>query len=82
MVYTASELATLARAYCEPQGITLAALGETVFENHKFFKLLAAGKGAHSRQVEAASAWFEKHWPAEVPWPKSVSRPRAESEAA
>ena len=80
MTYTGTELSALARLYCEHEGISLAALGERIFNNHKFFKLLAAGKGAHSRKIEEASEWFEANWPEGSRWPEDVIR--AANEAA
>jgi len=82
MIYSASELSRLARTYCEHRDLTLAGLGERVFGNHKFFKLLEAGKGAHSRKLEEASVWFLDNWPPDAPWPSDIERPRPTSEAA
>lgn len=75
-MFTSSELVTLAEAYCAAENKSLAALGDAIFENHKFFKLLAAGKGAHIHNAEKAAVWFCENWPKHAAWPKDVSRPK------
>jgi len=82
MTYTAAQLAILARAYCALTGISLGALGHKIFDNHKFFKLVVAGKDALSQHTGKASEWFVENWPADAPWPEAVPRAAANSEAA
>lgn len=79
-MFTSSELVILAETYCAAERISLAALGDLIFGNHKFFKLLVAGKGAHSHNAERAADWFHENWPEGVDWPVSVRdrRPAAE----
>lgn len=82
MVYETAELAILAQTYCGLQQVSLASLGETIFKNHKFFKLLVAGKPALSHHTEKASKWFDENWPADAPWPQGIERSASQSEAA
>jgi hypothetical protein len=75
-MFRSSELVTLAEAYCTAKSVSHAALGELVMGNHKFFKLLIAGRGAHSSNLERASDWFTENWPNDVPWPQGVTAPK------
>lgn len=81
MIYSENELMTLARAYCAATKTTFHTLGIRVVNNHKFFRNLEAGKGAHSRSVGLATEWFQKNWPDDLPWPdpETPTIPRSQS---
>lgn len=73
MIYSENELMVLARAYCAAQKLSFHALGLKVTGNHKFFKNLETGKGAHSKSVDLATSWFQGNWPDDVPWPDEIT---------
>lgn len=72
MLHSENELVALAQTYCSSQKITYYALGVRVVNNHKFFKNLEAGRGAHSGSLRQATEWFQDNWPEGVPWPENV----------
>lgn len=70
-MFTTTQLAALALAYSEAGG-SIAALGKTLFADHRFFKKLMTGGGCTARNAEKASRWFVDNWPETVVWPDSV----------
>jgi hypothetical protein len=79
---TAPDLATLAIQYAAAKQTTLAAIGTTLFNDHRFFKRLASGADCTTQSAAKASQWLAEHWPSDVPWPDGVPRPTEAREAA
>lgn len=73
---TRKQLLTLAQTYADHAGISLSTLGVEVLANNQIFRKLAQGGDAMMSNAERAEEWFNVHWPAELPWPPSVPRPR------
>jgi hypothetical protein len=66
---TAGEILTLARAYSELTGRSLSGVGDLSCSNEKIFVRLAEGRGANTRTIERAHAWFVRNWPEGAAWP-------------
>src|SRR5215467_1903177 len=66
LVFSMSQLLSLARIYAAGTGVSLQQLGERMTGNWKFFPRLAQGAGCSARASERASLWFVENWPAGV----------------
>jgi hypothetical protein len=55
-------------------GTTTSRLSKLAANNNRLFERLGEGFDCHADMVERASAFFDQHWPPEVPWPKGVAR--------
>jgi hypothetical protein len=85
LVFTMSQLLSLAKTYSDATGIELKTLGSRAADNWKLFTRLADNKGCSAKGAEAATVWFIDAWPDTVPWPidvpdvRSLERRRAAS---
>lgn len=74
MMYTVSELLDLARTYMAATGTTASRLSKLAANNNRLFERLSEGYDCHADMCERASGWFDKNWPGDLEWPKSVKR--------
>lgn len=72
LVFTMSQLLSLARAYSSATGVEFKTLGSRAADNWKLFTRLAEGHGCSAKGAEAATAWFIDAWPDSVPWPEDI----------
>ena len=72
LVFSMSQLLSLARGYSAATGVEFKTLGSRAADNWKLFTRLADGKGCSAKGAEAATAWFLEAWPDGVPWPEDV----------
>lgn len=72
LVFTMSQLLSLASAYSAATGVEFKTLGSRAADNWKLFTRLAEGNGCSAKGAEAATAWFINAWPDSVPWPENV----------
>lgn len=70
---------TVARAYAEAEGITLATASSRIFDDGKRIAGLESGRDLTSRRLEQAMAWLSDRWPEEALWPADVPRPEPSS---
>jgi hypothetical protein len=80
-MYSAVELAILAKQYLDHTGVALTTLSRHAVGNTKMFERLLEGYDCTGRSLEAASLFFDLKWPAEIPWPANM-RPRGSALAA
>ena len=73
-MYKVKELVTLAKLYQAHTGMKHSRLSKLACGHNRLFERLYAGHGCHSENVEQASEWFRKNWPADLPWPEHISR--------
>ena len=69
---------TLANAYCEATGRSLARVSTIVRNDGKFFRRLGEGAGCTMDTYAKCLRWFSEHWPEGLPWPDGVPRPAGE----
>lgn len=81
-MFTSTELATLANAFGEATGRSLASLGHELFDDHQFFKRLNQGMDCRVSRAAAASQWFVENWPEGRPWPEGVPSQLSQSDRA
>lgn len=76
------QLLTLGQAYARGTNTSLVTLGEDIINNWKLFARLARGMNCTAKTSEAATAWFVKNWPDDVPWPADVPDQRRACQAS
>jgi hypothetical protein len=81
-MFTARQLAALSVAYSGATGKSLAALGDTLFRDHQFFKRLNGGMDCTTARAAEASRWFMENWPDDIPWPVGITPAIAPEQAA
>ena len=74
-MYSPAELSLLAVRYlgAHPE-IAVSTLGKRAARNPKLFGRLRDGQDCTGRSALRASLWFDRHWPAGLPWPLAIER--------
>lgn len=68
-------LLRLARMYAAHRKLKLSTLATYAVNDGKFFKSLAAGGGCTLRRAARAVEYFNQNWPADLEWPRDITRP-------
>lgn len=72
------QLSTVATAYCERRGLSVARVSTLVFnDGSKLGDLMSGRSDLVTRRLERALLWFSANWPADLDWPASIDRPAA-----
>ena len=77
-----TRLLTVARAYSEATGRSMARVATLIHDKGALFKKLEAGRNCTIDTYDKAMRWFSEHWPAETPWPDDIARPESAATAA
>lgn len=70
-----SDLLTVAQAYSDATGRSLARIATLIHDQGAFFKKLHAGGSCTMETFDKAMLWFSERWPAETAWPDEIPRP-------
>ncbi len=84
-MYRLAELKRLSQAYIDATGISVWDLSESILgpQNNRSIGRLIDGRGISGSSAEVISDFFDREWPANVPWPADIARNGAkQSEAA
>ena len=80
---TQKHLVDLAESYGAHTGLSHWRVSFLVRGNGQFFKGLQEGKSCTLKTAAAVLDWFSDHWPADLEWPRQISRPpKSKKEAA
>lgn len=77
---TRQTLLTVARAYSDATGRSLARTATLIHDTGALFKKLEAGGSCTIATYDKAMHWFAKNWPVDRPWPDGIERPQAAPE--
>jgi hypothetical protein len=68
-------LITLAETMAAHQGVTHFAISMRALGKGDFFKKLMAGGDCRTATAARVLSWFTDNWPADLEWPRDISRP-------
>lgn len=68
-------LLTVARAYSDATGLSLARIATIIHNGGALFKKLDAGGTCTIETYDKAMFWFSEWWPTDKPWPEGIPRP-------
>lgn len=75
MIDSRQPLLTVARAYSDASGRSLARVSHLIHNSSVLFKKLEEGGTCTLDTYDKAMRWFSDNWPAELPWPDGIVRP-------
>jgi hypothetical protein len=73
-MHSTAELVILAQAYSSWADISISRMGELAAKNDKLFHRLIGGLDCYASSAERASRFFDRNWPAQLPWPPGGGR--------
>ena len=78
-----SELIKLAEAFCTHRGVTLSTVSTWAVNDGKRLTHLKMGGGCTVKTFQRLVQFFSDNWPADLEWPRAISRPtKPKKEAA
>lgn len=69
------QLIKLSEAYAAHKNVSHWRVSFLARGDGQFFRRLKAGKGCSVRTAEMVLSFFSDHWPADLEWPRDISRP-------
>jgi hypothetical protein len=72
-------LTALARLYATHRGLSLSTVSTYAANDGKYFGRLEAGAGCTIAKANRILVWFDANWPADLEWPRAISRPSKKS---
>jgi hypothetical protein len=72
LVFSMSQLLSLARIYAGYSGTTLGEVGKQATGHWALFPRLADGCGCSAKAAQMATLWFLANWPEDLDWPKHI----------
>ncbi len=73
---------TLAETYCAHRKRKLSTISTYAVGDGKRFKHFKNDGGCTLKTAARAVAWFDTNWPADLAWPKHITRPSVEPRAS
>jgi len=79
---SAAQILEIAELYAGHCKLKLSTVGAYAANDGKFFGRLTDGYDCRTRTAQRILAWFSENWPADLEWPKAISRPSKRGGAA
>jgi len=75
-------LLALADLFCAHSHLSEATISNKITAHARLFSRIRENKGCTVKTFHAATTWFSENWPADLAWPKQITRPIAPANSA